>query len=557
MSEKDDDFLEHGEEEFGVDSDEFAIPEDADDAGFLTEDDDNDFDLSEDDVVDETASDEFDFLDETDDATSDASPGEDTEWGESEFVEEEIDEEEYEQEYDGEDDGDASLGWKAWTGLAVAVIVVVGALTAYVMPMFDKLSGGSGSSPATSQQESFPEPPPAPPGSSDGAQQTPPPPPASPQAQNSNGPVSVSPFPEEGDKPNDRSGSGMSDQASQQPVITQGNAQEQGGGQQRPQTQYAIGADGRPLRDNQGRLIPVSEAEVGRSTMGQGEAGQTNTPSNGSIGSVNSDGPTGPTGTSNGNGIKVSDFTLEDPNKSRISRPGSGASEREAGYTALIEDQRKAFSLLMDATERNGRQLSKMDEKLDTYQDKTDRNVQDLDRRVAKLETMIEQGQTVTKEKATVEKNEPVTAKRHGHDSAPKSPSEIKAVQRTLNEHGYRAGKVDGLMGKKTRGAIRRLQKEHGLPQNSWLNPKTLAALSDPKHYSGTYPKPKPMPSKAKPDEAWYVRGVTPNKAVVYRPDGLSYAVKVGSEIPGMGQVTQLDTEKLHVVTAKGVITRR
>ena len=169
-----------------------------------------------------------------------------------------------------------------------------------------------------------------------------------------------------------------------------------------------------------------------------------------------------------------------------------------------------------------------------------------------KLEEMIKQGPAVTK------KGETNSSETQGvFASVPKSPDEIKTLQRTLNKHGYRAGPVDGLLGKQTRAAIKRLQKEHGLPVNGWLNPKTLAALESPKDYSGTYPKETENSSKAATKTTWFVRGVTPTKAVVYRPDGLSFAVKVGSEIPGMGQVTKLDTEKVHVVTAKGVITRR
>jgi hypothetical protein len=50
---------------------------------------------------------------------------------------------------------------------------------------------------------------------------------------------------------------------------------------------------------------------------------------------------------------------------------------------------------------------------------------------------------------------------------------------------------------------------------------------------------------------------MTTQKAVVYRMNGMSYAVSKGSEIPGMGQVLDIDPQKHTITTARGTINRR
>ena len=145
----------------------------------------------------------------------------------------------------------------------------------------------------------------------------------------------------------------------------------------------------------------------------------------------------------------------------------------------------------------------------------------------------------------------------------PGTPAELKALQRQLAIYGYKPGLVDGVMGQNTRGAIKRLQREHGLPETGWLNRETLLSLVEPKHYSGVYAEKQPITFADHPrDEdqyvaTWYVRGVTPDKAVVFRLDGMSYAVSVGTEVPGMGQVTALDPGNHQVKTVRGTINKR
>ena len=55
--------------------------------------------------------------------------------------------------------------------------------------------------------------------------------------------------------------------------------------------------------------------------------------------------------------------------------------------------------------------------------------------------------------------------------------AEVEAVQRRLVELGYDAGVADGLMGPRTRAAIRALQRDRGLTQSGRIDAGTLEAL--------------------------------------------------------------------------------
>ena len=54
---------------------------------------------------------------------------------------------------------------------------------------------------------------------------------------------------------------------------------------------------------------------------------------------------------------------------------------------------------------------------------------------------------------------------------------QVEAVQRRLVELGYGAGVADGLMGPRTRAAIRALQRDRGLNQSGRIDAATLEAL--------------------------------------------------------------------------------
>ncbi len=61
--------------------------------------------------------------------------------------------------------------------------------------------------------------------------------------------------------------------------------------------------------------------------------------------------------------------------------------------------------------------------------------------------------------------------------AAPTASEEVREVQRLLTRLGYRPGPADGLMGRKTRKAIERFQKDRGLPADSAASAALLARL--------------------------------------------------------------------------------
>ena len=55
--------------------------------------------------------------------------------------------------------------------------------------------------------------------------------------------------------------------------------------------------------------------------------------------------------------------------------------------------------------------------------------------------------------------------------------AQVEAVQRRLTDLGYEPGPADGLMGPRTREAIRALQRDRGLPRSGRVDAATLEAL--------------------------------------------------------------------------------
>ncbi len=53
----------------------------------------------------------------------------------------------------------------------------------------------------------------------------------------------------------------------------------------------------------------------------------------------------------------------------------------------------------------------------------------------------------------------------------------VKAVQEALNAAGFDSGKVDGLFGKKTSGAIRQYQEKNALTVTGEIDDDLLAAM--------------------------------------------------------------------------------
>ncbi len=64
------------------------------------------------------------------------------------------------------------------------------------------------------------------------------------------------------------------------------------------------------------------------------------------------------------------------------------------------------------------------------------------------------------------------SARANTHDK-----SVVRAVQQALNDKGYNAGKVDGIWGPKTQGAVTKFQQSQGITPTRSLDDQTLAAL--------------------------------------------------------------------------------
>jgi len=50
-------------------------------------------------------------------------------------------------------------------------------------------------------------------------------------------------------------------------------------------------------------------------------------------------------------------------------------------------------------------------------------------------------------------------------------------VQRLLTDRGYDVGKIDGLVGEKTRAAVKDMQLKFKMPADSYPTPELLSAL--------------------------------------------------------------------------------
>jgi peptidoglycan hydrolase-like protein with peptidoglycan-binding domain len=57
--------------------------------------------------------------------------------------------------------------------------------------------------------------------------------------------------------------------------------------------------------------------------------------------------------------------------------------------------------------------------------------------------------------------------------------SGTRAIQRRLAELGYKPGPVDGLVGPRTRAAIRAFERDHGLAETGQASPEVIAELSE------------------------------------------------------------------------------
>ena len=61
--------------------------------------------------------------------------------------------------------------------------------------------------------------------------------------------------------------------------------------------------------------------------------------------------------------------------------------------------------------------------------------------------------------------------------SAPANAEQVKSLQKTLQAKGMEPGPIDGVLGPKTRAALRSYQKDQKLPETGRLDNETLAKL--------------------------------------------------------------------------------
>jgi len=64
-----------------------------------------------------------------------------------------------------------------------------------------------------------------------------------------------------------------------------------------------------------------------------------------------------------------------------------------------------------------------------------------------------------------------------GNPEPPLTDAEMRQLQQKLNRHGHDVGKIDGILGAGTRGAVRDEQKRLGLPADAWPNRALLDEL--------------------------------------------------------------------------------
>jgi len=196
------------------------------------------------------------------------------------------------------------------------------------------------------------------------------------------------------------------------------------------------------------------------------------------------------------------------------------------------------FGGLKSLVDEQGTQLGGLTQAMN----RTEETLKSINSRLTAIEQRLE------KEPEKVSKADP-EKKRQPDES-------VKEAQVVLAAYNYNPGPIDGLMGRKTSAAIERFQNTHGLTVNGELNKETLEAMNgDVKRFAGkANSTAKPQQNQSSEDTRWYVRGVTTDRAIVYRSNGSSYMVSLGTEVPGMGQVLGFDPAQNTVKTVNGTI---
>jgi Putative peptidoglycan binding domain len=66
--------------------------------------------------------------------------------------------------------------------------------------------------------------------------------------------------------------------------------------------------------------------------------------------------------------------------------------------------------------------------------------------------------------------------------SAPLSTNDVRGLQQTLLDIGYWPGPIDGILGSRTRTAIRQYQGDENLPVTGWLDADTARKVEEARH---------------------------------------------------------------------------
>jgi peptidoglycan hydrolase-like protein with peptidoglycan-binding domain len=265
-------------------------------------------------------------------------------------------------------------------------------------------------------------------------------------------------------------------------------------------------------------------------------------------------------GSGNGGGNQMS---AAEPQSSPITDPSAQPREEDRSYAGVREQRNMAmldqqieeigsnyfvrkdeFAVLGRVVERNENQLKGLTRNVSA----SAREIEDLKKRIAMLEQGDASGESSSEPKKEM-----------------KPDPEIKDIQVILAAYGYAPGPLDGLLGVRTKAAISRFQKAHGIDVSGEVDSATKSVLEgDPKSNPSPIKRVATAPKNDKSsrnqragenhNSEWFIRGVTGTRAIVFKKDGTSYAVEQGTEIPGMGQVIAFFPQEREVKTSKGVI---
>ncbi|TBW57356.1 hypothetical protein EZI54_06785 [Marinobacter halodurans] len=231
-----------------------------------------------------------------------------------------------------------------------------------------------------------------------------------------------------------------------------------------------------------------------------------------------------------------------------------------------------ALKGLESALNKNGDQIQSLSKSLsrsiDASGDKINRRLSEVTARLSdiaeKLDALNTNGSS-DQHAAKDSKKEELTA---AQEKAQRE--RVRLAQIRLKAFGYQPGSIDGVFGAHTSAAAKRFQRQNNLDVTGELDGPTVTALmgSNVPTYRPTHQKTviaRPQKTETVSDsqnssvdvDEWYVRGVTPERAIIYQRDGSSYLVTSGTEVPGKGQVATLNPGQHSITLVGGEVIRR